>query len=315
MSFNPPTPHRPPARAARTTSRSRFAVLLVGPFLALAAADGELDVAHGLYRREEYRLAVDEYRKAMAPGLPPPVEHEARFFLAECLRQSGDDRTALAELERLAGAVPVDHPYAAMTLFRTGQLGVKLGQSAAAGAALARFLKQYPGHELQASAAYFLAESLLNQGKPTEAGRALDVADAAKPPPPLADRVSLARGRIAEAAGRFDDAAQWYRSVAERQPAVAAAPDALFALGAVLRSQRKPAEAQVCFEQIVQAHPGHRRTGDAALQAAGCLVDQKKPSDAVLALTKLLAAVSDDPLFAVDVRLQLAAARSAAGDK
>lgn len=128
-------------------SRGAYAAVeeLVGRALALDPQDGAALQTRGALRAQQGRCAEAEAdsRAALARGLPPATEAEARAVLAECLGRAGKTDEALAEIGRAladpgVAAVPDYHALRAFLLDAAGR-GEEADREALTALSLARW--------------------------------------------------------------------------------------------------------------------------------------------------------------------------------
>lgn len=216
-----------------------FAIVTFSLLLAPVAFAGDLEFAHGLYRQKRFDLAADEYAEVLKAPPSESAALEATFFLAECQVQLGRTKEALALFEQLAMSPPAKEKLSAaqraQLAFRVGQLSFDLRRYADAAEKLAAFLSENADHPLRAQANYLLAEARLETGDVDGASAALDACNIGDDDP-LAPRVRLARGKVAEQKSENDAAENVYRDLLARSAnAPASAPADPIAIEAALR--------------------------------------------------------------------------------
>ena len=265
-------------------------IALVNVALLVAATDsvqaGDVNFANGLYRQGRYRLAAEEYLDVLKSNPAGPRADEARFFLAESYLQLDQRRQALPLFQQVARAGNSQHPYYRMALFRSGQLLFDFAELEPAQPYLARFLGEFPGDELAAHAAYYLGESLISLGKLDEAGKALAQAAKGASKGELASNIQYSQAKLAERAGRLDQAQTIYRAIAQKADA-SLADDAQLAIGILQYQQNQFDQARTTFSDLPARFPKSELADTARLNQALCLTQLQHWDEAAALLERL----------------------------
>jgi TolA-binding protein len=185
---------------------------------------------------------------------------QARYKLAVAELRNGEANDATATLESLTASV--DSPWSQRGLLELGELRYKTGHPDSAAAALGKLLTTHPEPALAASATYLL-------------------------------------GWIDFDAGRYAQAAEHWKLVAEKYPDQSAAADAQFQEGIALQRAGQSAEAVAALKSFVVGHPSSADAPQALQRAAAILTGMGRDADAEAILADLAKgpAASDSVLY------------------
>lgn len=122
-----------------------------------------LYAANGLFNRQLYKLAADDYGKFLAAHPKHAKADEARYALALCFYHLDKPREALDPLETLAQKS--DFPHAIEVRCLLGQCRLTLNEHDAAEKAFRWVLAKNPKHDMADDAAAGLAETLIARGR------------------------------------------------------------------------------------------------------------------------------------------------------
>jgi len=246
---------------------------------------------NGFLSRGLNELAAKEYRAFLDAHADHPRAPTARYGLAVALYRMKDYKSAAAELERIDATV--DFEFAAETSLLLGQARMATKSWSEAAAALARVVADHPAHDLADDAAALLAEARYRAGDYNHVSDACEFIERHAPKSPGRDRAELFGGLSAmqmkafgEAVDRFERlldrspdgtysdraslllarcyqregdseaAARQYRDVLDRSSggAEAFAPEALYALGGILRRQGEADDAGAYLDRLIEEH-------------------------------------------------------------
>ena len=225
--------------------RSSFSVL-VGLVVALAAgstarslwadpADDQYAVAAGLYAREDWKSAAEEF-KAFLDEYPNDSRHAtAIFFFAETSLQLKTYQQAGVHFRRYLETSP-QGKHARPALFRAGEVAYLSSEYGPARRQLKRFLAEYPGDRLNAHVLTYLGNIALDDHDLNTAEDYYHQAEEDFPRGQLQDDCRLGLARIAEKRGDNELSRRLYQAVASKANS-RLADDARFHLGALQYSQ------------------------------------------------------------------------------
>ncbi len=232
------------------------------------AATRQYATAAALQNREQYELAIDEWRKFLESYPRDSHVERARHYLGVCYLQSKQYPQALAAFQKFVADYPqstLDEAsrfylgLAQYKLARAGQTDL-YRQAAATFAALAA---KHPKGKQLAQALFYHGESLYAQGKKAEAARL-------------------------------------YQQVVKQFPGDALLPDALYALGVAQDELGQAAAADATYQAWLEKFADQPLAAEVSLRRGETLVAQKKYGEA----EKLFAAAAGRKGFALaDVAL------------
>lgn len=195
-----------------------LAALSLAPSRAVAApADEQYSVAAGLYAKQQWQQAADEFQAYLAQFPTHEQADSSRYFYAESLVQLGkyaEARTGFAEFL----AKHATHRLARQALFRSGEAAFLSGAGEEAQRDLDRFRKRYPQDGLNAYALGYLGEAYLTAGQAAEALAAYQECLRRFPEGPLAGECRFGLGKVHEQRQEFDAADKLYQQLADSRP-------------------------------------------------------------------------------------------------
>jgi len=205
------------------------------------AADQQFVAAAGLHNLKDFKLAAVEWQKFLTDFPDDKRASEARYYMAICRLQTGDNEGAAASLEKLLKETP-DFKEAVNARLYLGLAQNNVARAgkkemfAAAEKTLGELLKAAPAGKHVAQAVYYRAEALYALDKKQEA------AD-------LYKRV----------VNDFDD-----------DPLV---PDALYAYGVTVDELGKSQQAQAAYAEFIKYYPKHALAVDVNVRRAELLLN------------------------------------------
>ncbi len=211
---------------------------LVLPGLARAEpGDDAFAVAAGLYDRQQWKLAVEEFQRFLSQYPDHVRGREAVFCLAEALLQT--NRLADAEQHfRLYLSREPGGAFARQALFRAGEVAYLLGQTDRAWNDLREFHRRWPDDPLLAHALAYLGKLALGRNDLAAAEKYFGEALQRFADGPLQDDCRLGMAQVLERKNRPDEAERYYLALAGK-PASPLADDAQFFLGALHYSRAR----------------------------------------------------------------------------
>lgn len=214
-------------------SAIRHCGVIVGLILVTAVRADEatdlFEAASGFFNREYYDHAAPEYEKFLEKYPNHELAAQARFFLAEShfqLKKFEPARQAFAEYTSKYAT----GPHLAQARYRAGEISYLLGDWKLAESWLTQFTAKHASDRLMEYALPYLAESLLNGGKPAEARPQYERAIQLFPNGRLADRTRFGLAQTLERLRDVEGATRMYREIAAGTSEFG--DDSLLALGA-----------------------------------------------------------------------------------
>ncbi|HEY2837823.1 MAG TPA: tetratricopeptide repeat protein [Pirellulales bacterium] len=256
-----------------------FTLPLIAIFLALAccersaaiaqeakgsdAATRQYATAAALQNREQYELAIDEWKKFLANYPKDERADKANHYLGLCLLQAKQFEPAMAAFQRVIADYPKSTMAEPSYLYQgLAQYNLARGGKAEfypqAEATFRALLEKFPRSKNVPQAAFYRGESLYAQGKKAEA-------------------VTL------------------YEYVVKNFPQDPRLPDALYALGVAQDELGEAAAAEATFATLTQKFPKSPLLGEVTLRRGEALLAQKKYAEA----EKFFASAAARPGFAL----------------
>jgi len=227
------------------------------------AATRQYATAAALQNREQYELAIDEWKKFLATYSKDARADKATHYLGLCHLQAKQYDEAMADFQR----VIADHPKSALAEASYLYRGLAQYNQARSGkadlypqadATFRALLEKFPRAKHTAQAAFYRGESLYAQGKKAEA-------------------VTL------------------YEYIVKHFPQDPRMPDVLYALGVAQDELGQSAAAEATYATLAQKFPKNPLLGEVTLRRGEALLAQKKYA----AAEKLFAAAAARPGFAL----------------
>ncbi len=190
---------------------------------------------------------------------------DATYRLAERAARAGDG----ARAEALATEIVDAEPHGAMTgyaLFLCGQLAAAAQRWDDVDRAMRRLVAEYPDSDLKVPAEYWLAESRYRNKDYAQAGRLferLERATQGRTDSWMA-MIPLRRAQVQAHAGRWDDAYDLARPIAQRYPAFAQQHEVDYLLGRYFTNRAEFDQARQAYQRVI-ASPTGANTETAAM--------------------------------------------------
>ena len=276
-----------------------LATVLTGRTVSADPADDQYAFAAGLYFREDWNLAAEEF-KAFLDAYPQHRKHgTALFFLAESLLQLDKFEQAVVHFGRYLDASPEgEHSRAA--LFRAGEAAYLVADHDQARKQLERFLAKYPADRLNAYVLGYLGNIVLDADDLKAAEDYYRRALEEFPQGQLQDDCRFGLARIAEKEGDNERAQRLYLAVASKAKS-RLADDARFHLGALQYSQGKFQDAIETFAEFNSSMAKSKLRASAHLGHGWALVKLGRPDEAAV----MFRSISGDPKVGVEARYWL----------
>ena len=243
--------------------------------------------------RGERAAAIDALKRAIATA-SASGRHRSMIDLARLLDQDGKRDKARDLLEEAIQSAPGDPaPYAAL-----GLIEARHGDADSAQRHYEKALDLRPGYR---RARYNMALLLLDQGKPAEAARQLEILTQEHPEPKVWFSLGRARRALKDDAG----AQAAYREAIRL--AEGKYPEAFYNLGILLHDGKQDKEAEAAYVEAVTQDPG---LISAWINLALLREDNKRPAEALDASTRAVASgPENEKAWYVHGRLLAAAGR------
>lgn len=275
------------------------------------AAAKKLLAANGLFSRQLYKLAADQYEEFLKDSPRHAEAPVARYALAVCRYRIGEYQKAAEALEQVVSGPKIAQADEALLVLGHSHLALKQYDKAAA--AFERLIESYPQSKTAAAAMLGRGQALLLAGNADEAAR--QVEGYLKLFPAHAQRAEgfyfLALAR--QALGQHDPAITALKELIEKHSEARQKFDALLLLGQVYEAQGKLDQAAEQYAKLAQIG-GEDMAARAQYQLAVMHYRQQKFADAAAILKKVVEAPAVSEPIARAARMQLALTHVAAKD-
>jgi TolA-binding protein len=222
-----------------------------------------------------YRLVIDKYSDS-------PLVPQALWGAARLHEKLDQDREAAALLTKLVGEFPKFAERDA-ALYQLGWVQSDLQDLPAAEAAHAALIKEYPGSQYWADAAYRLAELAARRKETTKAIELADQVLAAPATEGVRENALYLRGQLAAAEAKWDDVARYMGEHAKQFPASRMNLSARYwqAEAAFRKGDYDAASKQLTQLEIAGQSRREAWLGIVPLRRAQCLAQQKHWTEAL----------------------------------
>ena len=231
---------------------------------AAAAPIDDFNAAVKFYKFKRYRQAASTAAAFLRDNPDHPKAPLARLYRGQALAELRDYDDARDAFTTFAEKHPT-HPELPLAKYRIGEASFFLGDDERANRELTDFLRQYPNDDLAVWGRQYLAELRLRTGDAADALRGFDLVLSGDPDGLLKEDAAYGRARALERLGRFEEAAEAYRPLAEGDGGRAAA--ALFGLGASLFEGGENDAALRAFDQLATKYPDDKLASLSRLNA------------------------------------------------
>jgi TolA-binding protein len=267
-------------------------------------ADDQFAVAAGHYDREQWSLAVEEFRTFLEKHPQHPQEGNATFFLGMAHVRLQEYDAARTQFRKCSERKPEGRK-AIEAAFRVGEMGYFLDDRETARRDLATFREQHPDDSLNAYALPYLADLALKAKLCVEAESLYREALKAYSTGPKQDHCRFGLAQALEGQGKNEEPALLYTALASKAGPLA--EQALYFLGKRQYADGRHAEAIASFDELEKKHPDSRYRPSARL-GKGCALFRDRKHDDAQAIFESLA---DDKQLGVEARLWLGAIHKA----
>ncbi len=283
-----------------------LAASVVSPGLTFAdEADDQYAVAAGLYERQSWELAIEQFSKFLAEHPEHPKTDQSVFFLGEAQLQLGQLEKAEQRFREYLRRQP-EGRFAQPALFRAGESAYLQDRFDEAKTDLAAFHRQYPDDQLNAYVLPYLGDIALEAKNYDAAVEHFRQALSEFPEGRLQDDCRFGLARALDKKGNDEEAARLYLAVAGKTTSPLA-DDAQFHLGALQYGQGKYAEAVDTFSAFQDRLTESSWRDSAHLGRGWSLLKLEKLNEAKQAF----AAVDEDSKVSVEAKYWLGLTQAA----
>jgi len=248
------------------------------------AATRQYATAAALQNREQYELAIDEWKKFLANYPKDERADKATHYLGLCHLQTKQFEPAIAAFQRVIAEYPksaiAESSYLYLGLAQYNQArGGKAEFYPPADATFRALLEKYPKTKQAAQAAFYRGESLYAQGKKAEAVAQYEYVIKNFPQDPRLPDVYYALGVAQDELGKSADAEATFATLTQKFPKSALLGEVTLRRGEALVAQKKFAEAEKLFATAA-ARPGFALADQALSRQAASLAERRQYAEA-----------------------------------
>ncbi len=284
--------------------------LLVALPAASFAGDAASEVyrfAKGLYARQQWEAAAEEFENFLRQEPDHPEAGQAEFYLGEALVQLHRYEQASRRFAHCLAVQP-DGSFRKQSLFRIGECEFLAGQPNAE-PRLAAFSEAYPDDRLNGLVLNYRGQEALRHGDANRAETFFRQALDRFHDSPFQDECRLGLARSLESLGRAEEAGRYYLALAAK-PNSPATIEAKYRLGALQYAEHQYATALDTFSDFADLDASNPWAASAALGRGWALMKLDRHPEAAGAFQQL----RDHPLVAVQARYWLGLCRKAQED-
>ena len=284
--------------------------LLVALPAACLAADAGNEVyrfAKGLYARQQWEAAAEEFENFLRQEPNHPEAGRAEFYLGEALVQLQRYEEASRRFAHCLTVQP-DGSFRKQTLFRVGECQFLAGQPDAEHR-LAAFSDAFPNDRLNGLVLNYRGQEALRRGDANRAEAFFHQALDRFHDSPFQDECRLGLARSLESLGRTEEAGRYYLALAAK-PNSPAAIEAKYRLGALQYAEHQYAAALDTFSYFADIDASNPWAASAALGRGWTLMKLDRHDEAAEVFQQL----SDHPRVAIQARYWLGLCRKAQED-
>jgi len=262
-------------------------------------ATDQYAMAAGLYSREQWKLAAQEFETYLNRFPKGPKASEAVFFLAETRLQLGQQEQAAQQFEEYLRREPVG-PWARQAMFRAGEASYLAGYGEKARPHLAQVVAKYPPDKLNAYSLTYLGQIALAANDYRRAEEFFRRCLQQFPEGKNQDECRYGLARALDKQGTSEEAERLYLAVAGKLGSELA-DNAQFYLGALQYAQGRFEEALKTFDVFDTTFPGSPLRPTVQLGRGWALLKLNRPDDA----RKAFQAILEDPKVGIEAKYWL----------
>jgi cellulose synthase operon protein C len=266
-----------------------------------AAATKKLVAANGLFQRQLYKLAAEQYAAFLKDHPQHPEALGARYALGVCQYRMGEHEQAIAGLEAVLKEPAFTQDAEAMLVLAHAQLA--LGRHEKALASLDRLLDEHPDSPHAETARLNKAQVLYLANRPADAATALDTFLKEHPKSERRPEAMYFLALAQRSSDQAEAALRTLEALTREHPSSPQYWDAVLLFGQTLEATRRVDLAVKQYEKLAGEGPMERRAE--GWFSIGLLEYRRQGYDAsAKALSKLLVDHPQSP-YAAPARLQL----------
>jgi len=235
----------------------------------LRAEEDRRVFADGLFSRELYLQAANEYARLLN-DFPAGADRDLLFFrLGESLRLSGDRASAARAFLRV---IQIDGaPFRHRAMFKRAAIFLEIDQPETAVELFEALLKEDPAADVREMTLYYLGDAQMRVGREADACKTFEAMISAYPDGEIAVFAKLALGRLYSLPGESHQPARGrdlLESVVEGGASDRLVAEARYLMARASFSNERYKEAAEAFRLLELHHPDDLRVAESGLQAA-----------------------------------------------
>lgn len=296
------------------SSYSPVNILVIALLVALPAAGYAADAgseiyrfAKGLYARQQWEAAAEEFENFLRQEPKHPEAGQAEFYLGEALVQLHRYDEASRRFAHCLAVQP-DGSFRKQTLFRIGECEFLAGQPDAE-RRLAAFSEAFPDDRLNGLVLNYRGQEALRHGDASRAETFFRQALDRFHDRPFQDECRLGLARSLESLGQAEEAGRYYLALAAK-PNSPAAIEAKYRLGALQYAEHQYSAALDTFSDFDEIEASNPWAASAALGRGWALMKLDRHPEAAEVFQQL----RDHPRVAIQARYWLGLCRKAQKD-
>jgi cellulose synthase operon protein C len=212
--------------------------------------------------------ALQVARAALEKVTEPELKVQLLYDEADALYAIPDQRQAALEAYKKLSDTQKDNPLAGQSLYNAAYAAMDLSEYGQCTQLCEQFLQSFPEHELLADVKHLQAESLLRQGKGTEAEAAFATLIADYPDHPERETWQVQQARSLFTQRAYDKVIQLLEKTAPTMKSAAARAEGLYLIGDSQFYQRDFSAADQSLKQSLEAYADYRGTDLTLLRLA-----------------------------------------------
>ncbi len=232
------------------------------------SAQERMQFADGLFARELYNLAIEEYTKLLEAEPSHPAADAAHYRLGDAYRHLGDSGQAQKQYAKVFKLFP-ESEYAAKAGVKRADIFISEKRYEDGVELYRMVLERKPGEPVASACHYFIGDALLAVNKTNAAEKAYGVIANDFPSSDYAPFALLRLAEIGAARGESPGRVlRYYRAAATNTISDRVAAEALYQIGRLEFERSSFEESSRAFAELARQYPEDKRARESKLDAA-----------------------------------------------